>query len=198
VPIGVIAIIYESRPNVTIDCAVLCLKSGNACILRGGKEAFDTTRRWPRYAARRWRKAAARPRRQLVPTPDRAALAPLLKLDQYIHCIIPRGGEALIRYVAEHATVPSSSTSKACAPFMWTGRLMPRSRKKSSLMPRCNAPACAMPRKICSSTKTPRPALLAQACACAGEARRRIARRPARTGAAAKGKGSQAGGGEWR
>jgi glutamate-5-semialdehyde dehydrogenase len=107
VPIGVIAIIYESRPNVTIDCAVLCLKSGNACILRGGKEAFETNTALaalcsealaatglPVYAI------------QLVPTSDRAALEPLLKLDQYIHCIIPRGGEALIRFVAEHATIP--------------------------------------------------------------------------------------------
>jgi glutamate-5-semialdehyde dehydrogenase len=107
VPIGVIAIIYESRPNVTIDCAVLCLKSGNACILRGGKEAFETNTALATLCSEALA-AAGLPVHaiQLVPTSDRAALEPLLKLDQYIHCIIPRGGEALIRFVAEHATIP--------------------------------------------------------------------------------------------
>jgi len=107
VPIGVIAIIYESRPNVTIDCAVLCLKSGNACILRGGKEAFETNTALAALCAEALAESGLPAHAvQLVPTPDRAALEPLLKLDQYIHCVIPRGGEALIRYVAEHSTVP--------------------------------------------------------------------------------------------
>ncbi len=107
VPIGVIAIIYESRPNVTIDCAALCLKSGNACILRGGKEAFETNTALAALCAEALAECGLPAHAvQLVPTPDRAALAPLLKLDQYIHCVIPRGGEALIRYVADHATVP--------------------------------------------------------------------------------------------
>ena len=107
VPIGVIAIIYESRPNVTIECAVLCLKSGNACILRGGKEAFETNTVLAALCSEALA-ASGLPAHavQFVPTADRAALLPLLKLDQYIHCIIPRGGEALIRFVAEHATVP--------------------------------------------------------------------------------------------
>ena len=107
VPIGVIAIIYESRPNVTIECAVLCLKSGNACILRGGKEAFETNTVLAALCSEALA-ANGLPAHavQFVPTADRAALLPLLKLDQYIHCVIPRGGEALIRFVAENATVP--------------------------------------------------------------------------------------------
>ena len=107
VPIVVIAIIYESRPNVTIDCAILCLKSGNACILRGGKEAFETNTALAALIVQALADSGLPPHAvQFVPTTDRAALEPLLKLDQYIHCIIPRGGEALIRYVADHATVP--------------------------------------------------------------------------------------------
>ena len=107
VPIGVVAIIYESRPNVTIECAVLCLKSGNACILRGGKEAFESNTIFAALCAEALAVAGLPAHAiQLVPTTDRAALEPLLKLDQYIHCIIPRGGETLIRFVADHATIP--------------------------------------------------------------------------------------------
>ena len=107
VPIGVIGIIYEARPNVTIDCAILCLKSGNASILRGGKECFHTN---PALAAliTAALTAAGLPADavQLIPTTDRAALTTLLKLDALIHCIIPRGGESLIRFVAENSTIP--------------------------------------------------------------------------------------------
>jgi glutamate-5-semialdehyde dehydrogenase len=107
VPIGVIGIIYESRPNVTVDCAILCLKSGNASILRGGKECFHTNTALAALIQRAL-EAASLPADavQLVPTTDRAALTALLKLDTLIHCIIPRGGEALIRHVAENSTIP--------------------------------------------------------------------------------------------
>ncbi len=107
VPIGVIGIIYESRPNVTVDCAILCLKSGNASILRGGKECFHTNTALAALIQRALQ-AAGLPADavQLVPTTDRAALTALLKLDTLIHCIIPRGGEALIRYVAANSTIP--------------------------------------------------------------------------------------------
>ena len=107
VPIGVIGIIYEARPNVTIDCAILCLKSGNACILRGGKECFHTNIALAALITQAL--AAARlPAEsvQLVPTTDRAALITLLRLDTLIHCIIPRGGETLIRFVAANSTIP--------------------------------------------------------------------------------------------
>jgi glutamate-5-semialdehyde dehydrogenase len=107
VPIGVIGIIFESRPNVTVDCAILCLKSGNASILRGGKECFHTNTALAALIAEALESvqlpAAAV---QLVPTTDRAALNTLLKLDSLIHCIIPRGGESLIRYVAANSTIP--------------------------------------------------------------------------------------------
>jgi glutamate-5-semialdehyde dehydrogenase len=119
VPIGVIGIIYESRPNVTIDCAILCLKSGNACILRGGKESFHTNTVFVELIRRALTEATASPSEalakegalpadavQLIPTTDRAALTTLLKLDTLIHCIIPRGGESLIRFVAENSTIP--------------------------------------------------------------------------------------------
>jgi glutamate-5-semialdehyde dehydrogenase len=107
VPIGVIGIIFEARPNVTIDCAVLCLKSGNAAILRGGKEIFHTNQVLAELV-RQAIAAAGLPADavQLIPTTDRAALNALLRLDAYVHCIIPRGGEGLIRFVAEHSTIP--------------------------------------------------------------------------------------------
>lgn len=107
VPIGVIGIIYESRPNVTIDCAVLCLKSGNACILRGGKEAFHTNTHLAGLVQDALVDTGISPATvQLIPTTDREALNILLKLDDLIHCIIPRGGENLIRFVAENSRIP--------------------------------------------------------------------------------------------
>ncbi|MFP6887694.1 MAG: glutamate-5-semialdehyde dehydrogenase, partial [Opitutales bacterium] len=107
VPIGVIGIIYESRPNVTIDCAALCLKSGNASILRGGKEAFHSNTALTEIVQDALRETRVPVDAVLlVPTTDREALNHLLKLDELIHCIIPRGGEALIRFVAEHSRIP--------------------------------------------------------------------------------------------
>ncbi len=107
VPIGVIGIIFEARPNVTIDCAVLCLKSGNASILRGGKECFHTNQALAALITDALQAAGLPPDAvQLVPTTDRAALTTLLKLDHLIHCIIPRGGESLIRFVAQNSTIP--------------------------------------------------------------------------------------------
>lgn len=107
VPIGVIGIIYEARPNVTVDCAILCLKSGNAAILRGGKECFHTNMALAALIQQALGSAGLPGDAvQLVPTTDRAALTALLKLDSLIHCIIPRGGENLIRFVAENSTIP--------------------------------------------------------------------------------------------
>ncbi len=107
VPIGVIAVVYESRPNVTIDCAALCFKAGSAAILRGGKEAFHSNSALAELVARALRETDLPLEAvQLVPTTDRAALLELLARDDLIHCIIPRGGEGLIRFVAEHSRVP--------------------------------------------------------------------------------------------
>src|SRR5690348_3627087 len=101
IPLGVIAMIYEARPNVTIDAAALCLKAGNACILRGGREALETNRALLR-AVQTALATAGLPREavQLVPITDREAIADLVKLDELIDLCIPRGGEGLIRYVA--------------------------------------------------------------------------------------------------
>jgi len=107
VPIGVIGVIFEARPNVAVDCAVLCVKSGNAAILRGGREIFETNQAFAALVAAALAAAGLPPDAvQFMPTTDRAALGILLKLDQYVHCIIPRGGEGLIRYVADHSTIP--------------------------------------------------------------------------------------------
>ncbi|KXU35369.1 gamma-glutamyl-phosphate reductase [Cephaloticoccus capnophilus] len=107
VPIGVIAIVYEARPNVTIDCAILCLKSGNAAILRGGKECFHTNTAFAALITRALATSGLPPAAaQLIPTTDRSALTHLLRLDALVHCIIPRGGESLIRFVSENSTIP--------------------------------------------------------------------------------------------
>lgn len=107
VPIGVVGVIFEARPNVAVDCAVLCLKSANASILRGGREIFETNGAIALLISESLA-AAGLPRDsvQFIPTTDRAALEILLKLDKYVHCVIPRGGEGLIRFVAEHSSIP--------------------------------------------------------------------------------------------
>lgn len=107
VPIGVIGIIYESRPNVTIDCAILCLKSGNASILRGGKEAFHSNMKLAAIIQETLRANGIHEDAvQFIPTTDRWALNVLLKQDDTIHCIIPRGGESLIRFTVENSRIP--------------------------------------------------------------------------------------------
>jgi glutamate-5-semialdehyde dehydrogenase len=107
IPLGVIAMIYEARPNVTVDAAALCIKAGNACILRGGREA-DASNRALLGCIRAGLAAAELPADavQLLPAGDRAAIAELVALDGLVDLCIPRGGEGLIRFVAEHARVP--------------------------------------------------------------------------------------------
>lgn len=107
IPLGVILMIYESRPNVTADAASLCLKSGNAVILRGGSEAFNSNQ----AIVHLWHQAleaVGLPGQsvQLVPTTDREAVGELLKMDEWIDLVIPRGGEGLIRSVAEQSRIP--------------------------------------------------------------------------------------------
>lgn len=107
VPIGVIGIVYESRPNVTVDAAGLCLKAGNAVILRGGSEAFHSNMILAHCLNRAGIEAGMPDGAvQLVPWTDRQAVNLMLKLDQYIDLIIPRGGESLIRTVVENSTIP--------------------------------------------------------------------------------------------
>ena len=107
VPIGVVGIIYESRPNVTADAAVLCLKSGNACILRGGKEAIHSNTAIARALSAGAVKAGLPGEViQLVPFTDREGVRLLAQMDRYLDVIVPRGGHALIEAVVEHARMP--------------------------------------------------------------------------------------------
>ncbi|MFO1417352.1 MAG: glutamate-5-semialdehyde dehydrogenase [Methylotetracoccus sp.] len=107
VPLGVIGIIYESRPNVTADAAALCLKSGNACILRGGSEALHSNRAIA-VAIRIGLKRAGLPEDgvQLIGTADRAAVGEMLKLSDYIDVIVPRGGRGLIERIVDESRIP--------------------------------------------------------------------------------------------
>jgi glutamate-5-semialdehyde dehydrogenase len=107
VPLGVVGIIYESRPNVTADAAGLCLKSGNACILRGGSEALHSNQAIA-ACVHAGLAAAGLPEHavQLIATTDRAAVGLLATMDRYVDVLVPRGGKSLIERVASEATVP--------------------------------------------------------------------------------------------
>ncbi len=111
VPLGVIGIIYESRPNVTVDAAALCLKSGNAALLRGGSEAIHSNIALAAVLQSAL-EAAGLPRAaiQLVQSTDRAAARRLMTLNGFVDCLIPRGGASLIKTVVENATVPVIET----------------------------------------------------------------------------------------
>ena len=105
--IGVIGIIYESRPNVTVDAASLCLKSGNAVILRGGSEAINTNITLANILIKTAKESGLPEKAlQLIDITDRTAVHELLKMDEYIDLIIPRGGHALIRTVVENSSIP--------------------------------------------------------------------------------------------
>jgi len=107
IPLGVICIIYESRPNVTIDAGALCIKSGNAPILKGGKEAFHSNMVLVEIMREALDEAGLPPDAvQAVATSDRDVMTALIRRDREVDLVIPRGGEGLIRYVTEHATVP--------------------------------------------------------------------------------------------
>ena len=107
VPLGVIAAVYESRPNVTVDIASLCLKSGNGCILRGGKEAISSNIAMAGVVREAIAGAGVPPDAvQLIEDTDRALLAELLKMRDVIDLLVPRGGAELIRYVRENAAMP--------------------------------------------------------------------------------------------
>jgi glutamate-5-semialdehyde dehydrogenase len=107
VPLGVIGFIYESRPNVTADAAALCIKSGNACVLRGGREALESNGVIAALLAKGLEKAGLPPEALgFIDVPDREAVDTLITLDRYVDLIVPRGGEAFVRWVAERATIP--------------------------------------------------------------------------------------------
>lgn len=107
VPLGVVGFIYESRPNVTADAAGLCVKSGNAVVLRGGSEAIESNIAIATVLAKALEKVGAPADAvQFVDTTDRAAVAALLELDELVDLIIPRGGEELVRWVSRNSRVP--------------------------------------------------------------------------------------------
>jgi glutamate-5-semialdehyde dehydrogenase len=107
VPLGVVGFIYESRPNVTADAAALCVKSGNACVLRGGREALESNTVIAAVLARGLEKAGLPPEAiGFIDVADRTAVEILITLDRYVDLIVPRGGEAFVRFVAERATIP--------------------------------------------------------------------------------------------
>ena len=107
IPLGVIGIIFESRPNVTVDAAALCIKAGNAVILRGGSEAFHSNLCLAGILRRALEESGLpEDAVQMVGTTDREAVLDLLSLEEYIDVMIPRGGEELIRFVTEHARMP--------------------------------------------------------------------------------------------
>jgi glutamate-5-semialdehyde dehydrogenase len=107
IPLGVIGIIYESRPNVTVDAAALCLKAGNAVILRGGSEALASNRALAEVIGRALAQTGLpQAAVQVVPVADRAAVTALLQQEEEVDLIIPRGGEELIRFVVAHSRIP--------------------------------------------------------------------------------------------
>ena len=107
VPLGVIGIIYESRPNVTADAAALCIKSGNACILRGGSESVASNLAIA-ACVREGLAAAGLPEAavQVIETPDRAAVGELLRMSEYVDIVVPRGGKGLVQRVIEESRIP--------------------------------------------------------------------------------------------
>ncbi len=107
IPLGVVGIIYESRPNVTADAGALCLKAGNAAILRGGSEAFHSNNAIVKLFKEALTENGADPDIiNILPTTDREAILHMLQLEDYIDLVIPRGGEELIRFVAQNSRIP--------------------------------------------------------------------------------------------
>jgi len=142
VPLGVVGIIYESRPNVTSDCASLCLKSGNAVVLRGGTESFRSNQAIA-AALQAALRATALPEAavSLIPTADRAGIDAMLQLNQFIDVIIPRGGESLIRLVTERSTIPVIKHAKGvCHVYVDRAAELPMARR-IVLNAKCQRPA---------------------------------------------------------
>lgn len=107
IPLGVIGFIYESRPNVTVDAASLCLKSGNAVILKGGSEAIHSNLALSDLLGEALKETGLPPKAvQVIPSTDRDVVNTLIGLDEYLDVVIPRGGEGLIRFVTENSRVP--------------------------------------------------------------------------------------------
>ena len=149
VPLGVIAMIYESRPNVTAEAAGLCLKSGNAVILRGGSEAINTNHAIIKVIAPAAYEAGLPDGSiQFIESTDRAAVTDLIKLDSLIDLVIPRGGEEMIRAIRENATVPVLAHGKGlCHTYIDQSADIPMA-KKIAMNAKCQRPG------VCNAMET--------------------------------------------
>ena len=159
IPIGVLGVIYEARPNVTIDIAVLSLKTGNAAIMRGGSETLRSNIALTQVIQTALEKSGL-PRVcvQYIDDPDRALVRDLLRLDHYVDMIIPRGGHRLHELCRNEATVPVITGGLAFVTCSWTNRPIFLPPSPSSKTPKCSAPAFAM-HSIQSSSMPMLPAL---------------------------------------
>jgi glutamate-5-semialdehyde dehydrogenase len=163
VPLGVLLFIYESRPNVTVDAAALSIKSGNAILLRGGREALHSNLALHRILSHGLRHAELPEQAvQIVETPDRAAVGHLLKMNDFIDLVIPRGGESLIRRVAEEATMPVLKHYKGiCHVFVEKSANLDRAERivlnaKCQRPGVCNAMECLLVEESVASSFLPR------------------------------------------
>ncbi len=149
IPIGVVGIIYESRPNVTSDAAALCLKSGNVAILKGGKEAQQSNEAIAKIIQKSLEEESL-PRAliSLLPDASREGVAKLIKMDSYVDLIIPRGGEALIRFVNENATVPVVKHDKGLCHTYIHKAADPEEAVKISVNAKCQRPG------VCNAMET--------------------------------------------
>ena len=119
VPLGVIGIIYESRPNVTVDASAIAIKAGNAVLLRGGKDSFHSSQKLNEIISKSFATAGLPDNSvQMVATSDRQAVDEMLRLDSYIDVIIPRGGKGLIKHVKETSSIQSLNIQMEFAIYM--------------------------------------------------------------------------------
>ncbi|WP_394837453.1 glutamate-5-semialdehyde dehydrogenase [Pendulispora rubella] len=182
VPLGVVAMIYEARPNVTVEASTLCLKSGNAIVLRGGSEALHSNRALAAVIADAL-EATGLPRDavQVIPFTDRDAVRVLVQQSETVDLVIPRGGEALIRFVTEHARVPVVQHYKGvCHLYLDAGCDLDMAEKlvvngKLSRPGVCNALECLLVDEADAARTLPKvaAALLAGGCELRGDERTR-------------------------
>ncbi len=161
-PLGVIMMIYEARPNVTVDAFALCFKSGNACILKGGREATRSNALLAELAADALKSQDAPPNAiTLICSSDREEIKRLLKLEQYIDLVIPRGGAGLIRFVHEHARIPTvQHFHGVCHIFVDETADLERAVEicataKTSAPATCNAAECVLVHEAIAAEFTP-------------------------------------------
>ncbi len=149
IPIGVVGIIYESRPNVTSDAAALCFKSGNVAILKGGKEAQQSNEAIAKVIQKSLEEEnLPKALISLLPDASREGVAKLIKMDRYVDLIIPRGGEALIRFVNENATVPVVKHDKGLCHTYIHEAADPDEAVKISVNAKCQRPG------VCNAMET--------------------------------------------